>query len=67
MILYRFRIEDPTAFTKPFRRNPTDGCENGPVYVYTCHEGNFGMTGLLVGAHAQENRAAEEAAKKQSR
>ena len=36
------------------------------IYEYTCHEGNYGMFGILTGARAQENAAAD-AAKKGSR
>jgi hypothetical protein len=62
-ILYRFTVEDPTAFTRiwtgevPMTRTP------GPIYEYACHEGNYSMTNILSGARA-EDRAAEEVAKK---
>ena len=36
------------------------------IYEYTCHEGSYGMFGILQGARAQE-KTAEEAAKKGSR
>jgi hypothetical protein len=36
---------------------------NAAIYEYACHEGNYGMTGILSGARADE-KAAEEAAKK---
>jgi hypothetical protein len=67
MILYQFRIEDPTAFTKPWSAEIPLLATNGPLYEYACHEGNLGMTGLLAGARAEEKRAAERAAKKQSK
>ena len=25
-----------------------------PVYEYACHEGNYGLTGILAGARAEE-------------
>jgi hypothetical protein len=34
-----------------------------PIYEYACHEGNYGMQGILAGARADE-KAAEEASKK---
>jgi hypothetical protein len=37
-----------------------------PIYEYACHEGNYGMTGILAGARAEE-KTAEEAAKKGSK
>jgi hypothetical protein len=35
------------------------------MYEYACHEGNYGLTGILAGARAKE-KAAEEAARKGS-
>jgi hypothetical protein len=33
----------------------------GPIYEYACHEGNYGIVGILAGARAQEKAAAEAA------
>ena len=30
----------------------------GPLYEYTCHEGNYGMDGILSGHRAEERAAA---------
>jgi hypothetical protein len=63
---YEVRIEDPAAWTRswtvsvPMVKNPET------MYEYACHEGNYGLPGILAGARAQE-AAAEEAAKKGSR
>jgi hypothetical protein len=62
-IVYRFTIDDPTAFTKPWTAELTMVKTAGPLYEYDCHEGNYGMMNLLKGARADE-RAADEAAKK---
>ncbi len=49
-VMYEFTIEDPNNYTRPwtvvipFRR--TDGV----LYEYACHEGNYGLTGILAGA-----------------
>jgi len=59
-IMYRFTIDDPTAFTKswtvelPFVKSP------GPLYEYACHEGNLGMTGILSSARTDEKKAAQQ-------
>jgi hypothetical protein len=58
VILYEFRIEDPTAFVSPWSGEVPLKATGGPIYEYACHEGNYGMEGLLAGA-----RAAEKAAK----
>ena len=31
-----------------------------PIYEYACHEGNYGMTGILSGARAEEKFANEK-------
>ena len=54
LILYEFRIEDPTAFTAPWSAEVPLRSTKGPIYEYACHEGNYGMVGLLSGARAQD-------------
>ena len=61
-ILYRFTVDDPAAFTKPWSGEAPLTRTPGPIYEYACHEGNYGMTNILSGARADE-KAAEEAAK----
>jgi hypothetical protein len=29
----------------------------GPVYEYACHEGNYGMEGILSGTRTEEKKA----------
>ncbi len=33
--------------------------ENKELYEYACHEGNISMTGILAGARAKEQAAAQ--------
>ena len=60
-IVYRFTIDDPTAFTRPWTAELTMVKAPGPIYEYACHEGNYGMMNLLKGARAEEKAAAEAA------
>ena len=53
-IVYQFTIDDPTAFTKPWTAEIPMTKTTGPLYEYSCHEGNYAMTGVLSGARAQE-------------
>ena len=53
-ILYRFTIDDPTAFTKPWTGEIAMGKSTGPIYEYACHEGNYSLSSMLAGARAQE-------------
>jgi hypothetical protein len=64
-ILYRFTIDDPTIYTRPFSGELTMAKAQGRLYEYACHEGNYGMTGMLAGARAQEKKAAEKGAERQ--
>ncbi len=56
MILYKFTIDDPTAFTKPWTGETPLVAQEGPVYEYACHEGNYAMVDILAGARAQEKK-----------
>jgi hypothetical protein len=51
---HRFTVEDPTIFTKPFTVAVPMARSEGPIFEYACHEGNYGMGGILRGARAQE-------------
>jgi hypothetical protein len=60
-LLYRFEIDDPTAFTKPWKGELTLTRSTGPIYEYACHEGNYSLTNLLRGYRASERPAANPA------
>lgn len=59
---YRFTINDPSTYQTPWTAILPMTKIAGPIYEYACHEGNYGIVGILAGARAQE-KAAEEAAK----
>jgi len=59
-ILYRATIDDPTVYTKPWTMEVSLEKSEGPVYEYACHEGNYGLAGVLAGERAQEKRATEQ-------
>jgi hypothetical protein len=65
-LLYEFTVDDPAMWTKPWTAVVPMSKSEDPIYEYACHEGNYGMTGILAGARAEE-RAAEEDSKKGSR
>jgi len=62
---YEFTMNDPESFTKPWTARVPMAKVAGPIYEYACNEGNYGLTGSLSGARAEEKRAEE--AKKGSR
>src|SRR2546422_11742015 len=51
---YRFTVDDPATFTKPFTVVSPMQRLTDKIYEYACHEGNVGMHGILSGARAQE-------------
>lgn len=61
-IKYRFTVEDPTTFTAPFTGELVFNAmaPGEQVYEYACHEGNYGLEGVMSGARAQEREAAEK-------
>jgi hypothetical protein len=53
-LLYKFEIDDPTAFTRPWKGELTMARSSGPIYEYACHEGNYSLSNLLRGYRASE-------------
>ena len=63
---YRFTINDPATYTRPWTAMlPLTNLPNYIIFEYACHEGNYSMVNMLEGARARE-KAAEEAAKKKT-
>ena len=54
-LLYRFEIDDPTAFTQPWKGELTMARSPGPIYEYACHEGNYSLANMLSGIPRQRN------------
>jgi hypothetical protein len=59
-IVYRATIDDPTVYAKPWTMEVSLEKSEGPLYEYACHEGNYGLAGVLAGERAQEKRVAEQ-------
>jgi len=57
-LLYRFEVDDPSAFTQPWTGELTMARSSGPIYEYACHEGNYALTNLLRGYRASERQGA---------
>ena len=55
-ILYRFTVDDPTTFSKPWTAEVAMTKAAGPLYEYACHEGNYALTDILAGARADEKK-----------
>lgn len=53
-ILYRFEVDDPTAFTRSWKGELTMARSAAPMYEYACHEGNYALPDLLKAFHIGE-------------
>ena len=62
-IEYRFTLDDPTTWTRPWTVAYPIVKTDGPIYEFGCHEGNYGLRDILSGARYEE-KAAEQAANK---
>ena len=62
-LLYSFTAEDPETWARPWTAEVPMQTTLGPVVEFACHEGNYSMYNALRGARADEDQAAEDAAK----
>jgi hypothetical protein len=53
-LLYQFEIDNPTAFTQPWKGELTMTRSDERIYEYACHEGNYSLVNLLRGYRAAE-------------
>ena len=51
---YAFWVEDPTVFAQPWGGEYEFSKITGQVYEYACHEGNYGLVGILQGAREED-------------
>ena len=61
-LLYRFTIEDPATWERPWTGEFTWPATDKPIYEYACHESNYALENILRGARRRE---ADEAARKE--
>lgn len=53
-IFYEFEVEDPVYYTDIWRGEMSFNRSNDRIYEYACHEGNYGLPGILAGARREE-------------
>ena len=56
---YQVTFDDPTTWTKPWTAANTWRKSRGQIFEYACHEGNYGMFGILSGGR-EEDQAAQK-------
>jgi hypothetical protein len=59
-LLYEFTVDDPATWAKPWTAQIPMTRTAGPIFEYACHEGNYGLEGILRGTRAQEGAAAKK-------
>lgn len=58
-LMYEYTVTDPSIWTQPWtaqhpmKRNPD------LIFEFACHEGNYGMEGILAGSRVEEAEAAD--------
>ncbi|MDX1382487.1 MAG: hypothetical protein R3190_02530 [Thermoanaerobaculia bacterium] len=53
-LLYETTLEDPRTWTTPWTAVIPLRRKDEAIFEYACHEGNYGMEGILAGARAQD-------------
>src|SRR5262249_31904662 len=51
---YPFEIDDPATFSEPVKGEEALNFTKDLIYEYACHEGNYGLVGILQGAREAE-------------
>jgi hypothetical protein len=54
-IIYGFTVDDPSVYTAQWSGEYPLTAMDEPVYEYACHEGNYGIIGILAGARRLES------------
>lgn len=60
-MLYQFDVDNPTAFTRPWKGELTLSRSTAPIYEYACHEGNYSLPNMLSGYRTMEKEAGASA------
>ena len=55
-VMYEFTIEDPNNYSRPFTVAIPFRRTDGVLFEYACHEGNYGMTGIMAGARRKNTQ-----------
>ena len=54
LVMYEFTVTEPNTYTQPWTAMMPLRRTDGVLYEYACHEGNYGLTGILAGARNLE-------------
>ena len=57
-VLYQFTVDDPAIYSRPWSAEVSLNSSSERMYEWACHEGNYGMSGVLAGARETERISA---------
>ena len=60
---YKFTVDDPETYTRPWTAEMSLRPVSA-IFEYACHEGNYGLEGMLAGARAKDAEQAAASAQK---
>ena len=55
-VAYEYTVTAPTVYTAPYTVMMPLRRTDGPIFEYACHEGNYGLYGILAGARELERQ-----------
>ena len=58
-VTYEYTVTDSTVYTAPYTVMMPLRRTDGPIFEYACHEGNYGLYGILAGARELERLGRE--------
>ena len=59
-IIYRFTVEDPTTWDRPWTGEYNWVATDEQIFEYACHEGNYALENVLRGARASDKRPSRQ-------
>jgi len=59
-LLYRFTVDDPGTWERPWTGEFTWPITDQPIYEYACHEANYALENILRGARQRDAEAAKK-------
>ena len=58
-LLYEFTVDDATTYTEPWGGQVPMNALGDKLYEYACHEGNYALSNILMGARYEERIEAD--------